>query len=134
MIGLLPAALGQTTMANSFAVTLASIQSALLTSANGKVKVNQVLLDMGTTNVTTAAYVQLLASTAAASTELEIFVGSGEVLAFAVGAAASEVVQFNTFPGGQGIVKLSIASGQRLSVKSLTANVTSGYLVVNTFA
>jgi len=134
--GKLPATLGQKTMANSMAVVLSSDQSAIpVTMSAGTVsKVGLARNDYSSTNVTTSAYVQLIASTASAASELEIFDSSGETLVFAVGAAASEVDQFYISPGGNGRMKLSIPSGSRISIKAVTATASVGYINLSLFS
>lgn len=97
-------------------------------------KVNQLFNDYSSTPVTTSAYVQLIASTSATSTKLEIFDSSGEVLILAVGAAASEVDQLYIFPGGNGPVELNIPSGSRISVKAKTTTASAGLLVINLYS
>lgn len=126
-------ALGQTTMANSVPVVLASNQSSVNFSQAGRSKVNLIRNDYSSVNVTTAAYVQLLASTAATINRLDVFDSSGQTLVFAVGAAAAEVDQFYIYPGGNGAVELSIPSGSRLSVKAVSATASVGELDINTF-
>lgn len=81
-----------------------------------------------TTNVTTAAYTQLIASTSNTINQLYIFDSSGQTLVIATGAAASEVDQAYIVPGGNGILNLTIASGTRVSVKAVSATATSGEL------
>lgn len=106
----------------------------VITAANtikGRAKVNLIRNAYGSTPVTTGAYVQLVASTAAEINELDVFDSSGETLVFAVGAAASEVDQFYICPGGNGKISLNIPSGSRLSVKAVSANATVGELLIN---
>ena len=83
------------------------------------------------TPVTTAAYVQLVASMPAAVKEVEIFDSSGETLVLAIGGAGAEADKAYIFPGGNGRIPLQIASGARLSVKAVSANATSGELTIN---
>lgn len=133
LIALVPASLGQKTMANSFAVTIASDQTKL-PSAGGRSKVAQLYNDYTSTSVTTAAYTQLTASTAADVNKVEVFDSSGQTMILAVGAAASEVDQFYIFPGGQGAVDLYIPSGSRIAIKAKTADASAGYVAVNLFS
>jgi hypothetical protein len=73
-----------------------------------------------------------VASTTAKATKLEIFDSSGEFLELAVGAAASEVVQFTIFPGGNGTVEILIPINSRVSIRPLAAvAVTVGTLAIN---
>jgi len=128
--------LGQKTMANSAPVVLASDQSAIPVtfSAGAVAKVNLIRNDYSSVNVTTGAYVQLVASTAADINKLDVFDSSGQTLVVAVGAAASEVDQFYVYPGGNGYLYLNIPSGSRLSIKAVSATANVGELVINTFS
>lgn len=83
------------------------------------------------TSVTTSAYVQLVASVASAVKEIEIFDSSGESLVLALGASGSESDKVYVFPGGNGRIPMQIAVGQRLSIKAVSANATSGELLIN---
>lgn len=87
--------------------------------------------DYASTNVTTAAYVQLVASTSANINRLWIFDSSGQDFVLATGAAASEVDQIQIPPGGwDSPVDIFIASGTRLSIKSKSATASSGILLI----
>lgn len=83
----------------------------------------------GTTPVTTAAYVQLVASTANDINKLHIFDSSGQDLVLAVGPAASEVDQIQIFPGGIE-AELFIPAGSRISVKAVSATANAGILAI----
>jgi hypothetical protein len=93
--------------------------------------VNLVRNNYTTTSVTTTVYVQLVASIASAVKEIEIFDSSGESLVLALGASGSESDKVYVFPGGNGRIPLQIAVGQRLSIKAVSANATSGELLIN---
>jgi hypothetical protein len=82
------------------------------------------------TNVTTSAYTQLIASTTSATNMVQVFDSSGQAMILATGAAGSEVIQAYIPPGGADF-NLAIAAGTRVAIKALTANATSGYLLVN---
>lgn len=82
------------------------------------------------TNVTTSAYVQLIASITSEVDLVSIFDSSGQAMIIATGGAGSEVDQLYVPPGG-GDFPLLIAAGTRLSIKALTATASSGYLLVN---
>ena len=82
------------------------------------------------TNITTSAYTQLIASTTSATTFVDIFDSSGQAMILAVGASGSEVIQAYIPPGGDAF-SLSIPAGSRVAYKALTANATSGYLLLN---
>lgn len=87
--------------------------------------------DYSTTNVTTAAYVQLVASTTAAIHRMHIFDSSGQDFVLATGGAGSEVDQIQISPGGwDSPVELYIPSGTRISIKSKSATASSGILLI----
>lgn len=89
-------------------------------------------IDYSSTNVTTAAYVQVIASTAAAINAITVFNGCGESLYLATGAAASEVVKSIIPPGGMdGTISLLIAASTRIAIKGLSGNCTSGQFIIN---
>lgn len=110
-------------------------------NARGAVKVEQdgddsvqlVRNDYTSTNVTTGAYVQLIASTSDVIETMFIFDSSGQTLFFAVGAAASEVNKFYIVPGGNGWVPLEIPAGSRISVKAVSATASAGELNIAFF-
>lgn len=131
--GQLPSALGQTNMAGSLSVAIASNQSALPVAAQtGRALANAPFFnDYSSTSVTTSAYTTAVASLTSAVNMVEVFDSSGQAMILAVGAAASEVNQFYILPGGNGQVPLAIASGARVSIRALTANATSGYILIN---
>ena len=83
-----------------------------------------------TSNVTTAAYTQLVASTTSTINRLQIFDSSGETLVLAIGAAGFEVNKFYIVPGGIDI-DFSIPAGSRISIKAVTNTASAGYNVIN---
>jgi hypothetical protein len=87
--------------------------------------------DYTSTAVTTAAYTQLIASTSAAYSALEIFDSSGQTLKLAIGGAGSEVDQFLIFPGGNGRIPFTVASGSRISIKAVSATANAGEIDIN---
>ncbi len=98
----------------------------------GSGTVTPVRNDYSGTNVTTAAYVQLVAATSANTSRLQIFDSSGSALVVAFGAAASEVDQFYIPPGGAPFtVDVFIPKGTRVSIKAVDANATSGQLLIS---
>lgn len=130
--GQLPGTLGQKTMANSLAVTLASDQSNINVTQGGKIQANNpVVTSYSSTNVTSGAYVQIVASTTTAINLVEIFDSSGVALYFATGGAGSEVNQFVIYPGGNGQVPFAIPQGTRLSLKAVSTSATSGTGIIN---
>jgi hypothetical protein len=90
-------------------------------------------LDYSSTNVTSAAYVELIASTSDEIKEIEIFDSSGQLLILALGAATEEVDKCFIFPGGLGKQQLSIPAGTRVSLKATSTSATTGLIAVNLF-
>jgi hypothetical protein len=133
--------LGQKTSANSVPVVIASDQSTVpvsvstFPSPSGRTKANAPVRNVySSTNVTTGAYVQLVASTSAATNLVEVFDSSGQTMALAVGASSSEVQQFYIFPGGNGQVPLNIPSGSRVSIIAISATASVGEIDVNFYS
>lgn len=84
------------------------------------------------TNVTTGAWVQLLASVGAtAIREVEIFDSSGETLELGIGTAGSEVAKAYIFPGGNGRISLQIAASARVAIRAVSATANAGEIIVN---
>lgn len=82
------------------------------------------------TNVTTGAWVQLIASTAAAATEIQLFDSSGQTLELGIGGSGSESRVLIISPGGNGAVPLAIPSGSRISVRAISATASVGEIDV----
>jgi len=101
------------------------------TNAQGRSAALQVYSPYTTTPVTTAAYVQIVASTSAIVNWLSIFDSSGSAMILAVGASGSEVPQLYLPPGGmtEGY-PLYIPSGSRIAYKALDNNASSGELII----
>jgi hypothetical protein len=100
-------------------------------STNGYSSANSpTRLDYSSTNVTTSAYVQLVASTSAATKRLQIFDSSGQTMILAVGGSGSEVDKFYIFPGGIDI-NYAIPAGSRISVKAVSGTASVGELSIN---
>lgn len=127
-------ALGQAAMASSSPVVIASNQTAIPTTTAGRSIVTRARNVYSSTNVTTGAYVQLVASLAAAVNEVEIFDSSGQTLVLATGGAGSEVDQAFVFPGGNGRIPLAIASATRVSIKAVSATANDGEIAINFYS
>jgi len=82
------------------------------------------------TAVTTAAWVELAASVGVNVKEIQIFDSSGSILQLGVGVDA-EVLKMFIMPGGNTQLPCTFAQGDKLSLKALDANATSGRLVIN---
>lgn len=87
--------------------------------------------DYSSVNVTTAAYVELVASTAGLYKKLQIFDSSGQTLKIAIGAAASEVDILLVFPGGNDMIEVNIPAASRVSIRAVSATASVGELCVN---
>lgn len=108
-----------------------TLRGGLRTKGIGLDSVFLVRNDYSSTNVTTATYVQLIASTTLEVNRLLIFDSSGQDLVLAIGAAASEVDQIQIAPGGwDSPVELFVPSGSRVSIKSKSATASSGILLI----
>lgn len=106
-----------------------NIRAVLLNT--GKSVVTTVRNDYSSVNVTSGAWVQLVASLSAAVTEIEIFDSSGQTLELGIGAAAAETRLIIVFPGGNGRVPVSVASATRISIRAISATADSGEIDIN---
>ena len=86
--------------------------------------------DYSSTNITTSAYVQLVATTSNTINTIHIFDSSGQAMILGVGGPGSEVIQIYVPPGGD-TYTLNIPSGSRIAYKALTATANSGYLLMS---
>ena len=85
------------------------------------------------TNVTTGAYVTLIASTPFDTAHIQVCDSSTHFVRLAIGAAGSEVDQFAS-PGPSSdcmMVTKFIPAGSRISLKAIDANATAGYIAVS---
>lgn len=100
-------------------------------SPTGRAYADSVRLVYSSTNVTTGAWVELIASTAATINHLVIDDTCGEVLELGTGAAAAESRKLLIPRGGhsQGVA-LAIASGTRVAIKAVSGNCTAGDIVI----
>lgn len=90
-------------------------------------------LDMSVTNVTDAAYVELVADSGSDEIKkITSFYPAGSLAFIAIGAAASEVNNFILYPGGAEEL-VSIPPNSRISIRLLTgqSTVNSGVLAIN---
>ncbi len=86
------------------------------------------------TNVTTGAWVQLIASTAATINSITVFDSCGGTLELGTGAGGAETRKMIIPPGGlDGVIPLAIPSGTRLAVKAISATCSSGELDITGF-
>lgn len=131
----LPAALGQSNMAGSLSVTVASDQSALAVTVpkpEYSKAIAPVLHNFAVTGITASAYTELITSTSAKALRWQFANTSGSFLTLATGAAASEVPFAIIPPGGTAEIEISIAASTRLSVTS-DENVAVGKFSISAF-
>lgn len=97
--------------------------------------VMKVILDTGSTNITTGAWVVIASSLSQASNGVEIFNGGGSILKIATGQTGSESeLPYYVLPGTGGILlDFTLAKGTQLSVKAVDIASTQGSLVLNLF-
>ena len=89
-------------------------------------------INTAVTNLTAGAYVQLVASLSAACSSISVYKGSTTPVILATGAAAAEVDKVFLFPGTSGsVLPLSIPAGTRISLKSVTGVISSGFVGIN---
>jgi hypothetical protein len=102
-----------------------------LENVKGTVQSNPpVYNDYTGTPVTTAAYVEVVASVSQNTHKIQIFDSSGETLILAIGGVGAETDLMYIFPGGIEH-NVFIPIGQRLSIKAKSGNATSGYFAMN---
>lgn len=82
--------------------------------------------------ITSAAYVQLSASLPKACSAIEVQNTSSKIIKIAVGGAGAEVDKYAIAPGVNSVlIPIEIAKGARVSAKAVTADATTGALVIN---
>lgn len=89
------------------------------------------LNDNSSTNITTGAYVELVASLSGDVTQIDVQDTGGRWLYLAIGAVASEVDTLVIPPGGNGLIPFVASSGARISVKAIDGTANAGYTGVN---
>lgn len=110
-------------------IGLAAVSAAnpVPTSQAGRTYADSARNDYSSVNVTTATWVQLIASTTTAINELFIDDTCGQVLELGTGAAASETRKLIIPRGGfTAAVDLAIPAATRVSLRAITANCTVG--------
>lgn len=112
-------------------VTLSPNSASIAITAKGTASANAPVYNVyGSTPISTSAYTQLVASTSNAINTIFIFDSSGQAMILATGGAGVETIQLYIQPGG-GVYSLAIAAGTRIAYKALTANATTGYLLMS---
>lgn len=118
--------------------TVAATQSGVWTvttttngAPTGRAYADSVRNDYSSTNVTTGAWVQLIASTAAVINRLYIDDTCGQVLELGTGAALSEARKLIIPRGGLAAgVELAIPAATRVSIRAITATCSTGDFVL----
>lgn len=123
------------TTAQTLRVVIATDQTSIPAKLGGGSIAYRLLNAFTTSPVTTAAYVQLVASAASNSNAFQYYNDSGQTLVLATGAIGVEIDQFYLFPtstnSGPAIVQIFQGGGQRLSIKAIGASATTGSLLIN---
>ena len=106
-----------------------SISSGGLPTAAGYEYVTSVRNDYTSVNVTTGAWVQLVASLPDVVNAITLFDSCGQTLELGVGAAASETRTLIIPPGGiESQTLIRLVSGSRISVRAISGNCSVGEL------
>lgn len=127
-------ALGQSTMAGSLPVTMASDQDPIdvnIVSPSVTSYAASATYDYSSGSVTTGAWTQLTASTAADIELACITDQSGQIMELGSGSAASETRIFLIARGFSGCIPLNIPAGTRLSLRAVSATASSGDFVIS---
>ncbi len=95
-------------------------------TATGKAYSDSIRNAYASTAVTTGAWVQIIATTAAAINWLTIFDSCGQTLELGSGGSSSETRILIIPPGGVTNVPLRIAASTRLSLRAISGNCTTG--------
>jgi hypothetical protein len=113
------------------AQTLRVVQASNSPQGAGRAYGDSAYMSYSSTNVTTGAWVQLDASTAATINELYIFSSCSETVELGTGAAAAESRVLLIPPGGiDSKISLAIASGTRLALRGVSGDCTTGQITL----
>lgn len=116
----------QTTLA-----TIAADIADIATFTTPKVYSDSAYYDYSGGSVTTAAWTQVIASTAADISLLCVTDTSGQVMQIGSGAAAAETRVFLIARGSSACIPLFIMAGTRISVRAVSATASTGELVLS---
>lgn len=85
------------------------------------------------TNITTSAYVQLVAKLVGTVEAIQFYNGTSSTLALASGASGSEVNQVLLGPGLSDIIPVEtlFPKGSRMSITAIDANASTGNVAIN---
>lgn len=119
-----------TIQGNSLAIPVPVSGTVASTTTGTPIANSPVYNAYASSNITTTAYVPLVASTANPVNTIHIFDSSGQAMILATGPSGSEVDQIYVPPGGDTFT-LYIPVGTRIAYKALTADATAGYLLMD---
>lgn len=106
-------------------IAVSTLFTAICFGAANTTQVN--VLSYAGTNVTTSAYVELVASSPITVSRVQICDTSTKVLKIASGATSSEKDLFTVQVSGCVVVPYYLPAGTRLSIKAVDATASSGY-------
>lgn len=91
------------------------------------------ILNLATSPVTNAAWVQIVGATPHPCSSAEVYNGSNALVQLAIGAIGSEkAIPYTVLPGRTVLIPLEISKGQRISAKAATAtSANTDYLALN---
>jgi hypothetical protein len=87
-------------------------------------------LNISYTNLTTSYY-EAVASLADDISKIAIYDTSGETIELAIGASGAEVVRLTIGPGCDQQLDVALSIGDRIAVRTVGSNATSGSLILN---
>lgn len=119
---------------NTETIRVALSSDSQVTIRNPEASATQVafaLNDNSAANITTGAYVELIASLSGDVTQIDVQDTGGRWLYLATGAPASETDILVIPPTGNGLIPFVASSGTRISVKAIDGTASAGYLGVN---
>ena len=92
------------------------------------------IIDFAVSNLTTA-YTTVVATTIQEINAIQLQNHGNQPVYIATGAAAAEVVHYIVLAGGDStLIRLNIATGSRIAIRSHATTISSGFLVINAFA
>lgn len=110
----------------------------MISSGLARKPVEKFALNTGVTNVTTAAWVEVISATTKPLSFMDVFNQTTKILRIAIGGSGSEVeLPVYIYPGISSQVipfDSMIPKGSRISVRALDATANSGYLLLNAYA
>lgn len=100
-------------------------------TSTGRSYADSAQLSYSSTNVTSGAWVQLIASTAATINQMKIFHSCGSGIELGTGAGGAEARKLLIPPGGfDSDVNLAIASGTRIALRALSTTCSTGEIIL----